>query len=113
MKQNVRLQVSGVLDVEEGIPKLETTISQNGNLRGTDITIIVTYCSIPRPSEEGRKELRVFYAEGKGVLMTKGGSETATWTGQGIAHVFLRGQIAGRYSVAHHQKVNYLFSTTL
>lgn len=87
MKQKVRLQVSGVLDVEEGIPKLETTISLNGNLRGTDITIIVTYCSIPRPSEEGRKELTVFYAEGKGVLMTKGGSETATWTGQGIAHV--------------------------
>jgi hypothetical protein len=30
-----------VLSVEEGIPKIETTISQAGNLRGTEITLIV------------------------------------------------------------------------
>ena len=29
----------------------------------------------------------VLYAEGQGVLMTKDGSEMATWTGQGIAHL--------------------------
>ncbi|MFL6471628.1 MAG: hypothetical protein ACJ71H_12355 [Nitrososphaeraceae archaeon] len=27
-------------------------------------------------------------AEGQGVLMTKDGSEMATWTGRGIAHLF-------------------------
>jgi hypothetical protein len=52
---------------------------------GTEITLMVTYLSILRPSE--RKEQTIFYAEGQGVLMTTGGSETATWTGQGIAHV--------------------------
>jgi hypothetical protein len=78
-----------VLDVEGGIPKIETTISQNGKLRGTEITVMVTYVSIPRPSEVGIGEgegQTVLYAEGQGVLMTKDGTEMATWTGQGIAH---------------------------
>jgi hypothetical protein len=61
-------------------------------LRGLEVTSIVTYSSIPR--ELGG----AIYAEGQGVIMTKemgsddnnnsngGGDETATWTGQGIAH---------------------------
>jgi hypothetical protein len=72
-----------VISVEEGRPKIEVTISQNGLLRGVEVTNIVTYSSIPR--EQGG----AIYAEGKGVFMTKEGSgdgETATWTGQGIAH---------------------------
>jgi hypothetical protein len=73
-----------VISVEEGRPKIEVTISQNGLLRGVEVTSIVTYSSIPR--EQGG----AIYAEGKGVFMTKegngGGDETATWTGQGIAH---------------------------
>jgi hypothetical protein len=68
-----------VLDVEG--PKIEVTISENGTLKGgIETTDIVTYWSVPRPGG-------AFYAEGKGVFMTKDGSnETATWTGQGIAH---------------------------
>lgn len=77
-----------VISVEEEIPKIEVTISQNGLLRGIQVTSIVTYSSIPR--EQGG----AIYAEGQGVIMTKedgnnnngGGGETATWTGQGIAH---------------------------
>jgi hypothetical protein len=52
-------------------------------LRGLEVTSIVTYSSIPR--EQGG----AIYAEGKGVFMTKedgNNGETATWTGQGIAH---------------------------
>ena len=69
-----------VLDVEG--PKIEVTISQNGLLKGVEVTSIVTYSSIPR--EQGG----AIYAEGQGIIMTKedGSSETATWTGQGIAH---------------------------
>jgi len=68
-----------VLDVEG--PKIEVTISENGKLKGgIEIIDMVTYWSIPRPGG-------AYYAEGKGVFMTKDGSgETATWTGQGIAH---------------------------
>src|SRR5919108_3859181 len=74
-----------VISVEEGRPKIEVTISQNGLLKGVEVTSIVTYSSIPR--EQGG----AIYAEGQGIIMTKedgnnGGSETATWTGQGIAH---------------------------
>jgi len=75
-----------VLDVQRGIPKIESTISQNGDLRGTKITVMVTYWSIPRTSEEeGGKT--VLYAEGQGFLMAKQSNETVTWTGQGIAHL--------------------------
>src|SRR2546422_7591243 len=87
-----------VLSVEGGEPKIETTISQNGSLRGgTGITLTVTYWSIPRLSSSVQAETReaghgavgqaVLYAEGQGVLMTKDGLEIATWTGQGIAHL--------------------------
>jgi hypothetical protein len=87
-----------VLSVEGGIPKIETTISQNGSLRGgTEITLTVTYWSVPLLSSStegqatgvGRGDVgqTVLYAEGQGVLMTKDGSEMATWTGQGIAHL--------------------------
>jgi hypothetical protein len=47
---------------------------------GIEATDIVTYWSIPRSGG-------AYYAEGKGVFMAKDDpSETATWTGQGIAH---------------------------
>ena len=110
-----------VLSVEEGIPKIETTISQTGGLRGTEISLIVTYWSVPREvSLEGvgreRERQTVLYAEGQGVLMTKdgdgGGTETATWKGQGIAHIndqkrTDRGSVFCRTS----PKGNLLFST--
>jgi hypothetical protein len=68
-----------VLDVEG--PKIEVTIIQNGTLKGRiEATDTVTYWSIPRYGG-------AYYAEGKGLFMAKGDpSETATWTGQGIAH---------------------------
>jgi hypothetical protein len=72
-----------VISVEEGRPKIEVTILQSGLLRGIEVTNIVTYSSIPR--EQGG----AIYTEGKGVIMTKNSddnNETATWTGQGIAH---------------------------
>src|ERR687889_2056686 len=71
-----------VISAEEGRPKIEVTISQNGVLRGVQVTSIVTYSSIPR--EQGG----AIYAEGQGVIMTKEdrNGEIATWTGQGIAH---------------------------
>ena len=73
----------GVISVEEGRPKIEVTVSQNGLLKGIEVTSIVTYSNIP--SEQGG----AIYSEGQGVIMTKKdgyGGETATWTGQGIAH---------------------------
>ncbi len=57
-----------VISVDEGRPKIEVTILQNGLLRGTEVTNIVTYSSIPR--EQGG----AIYSEGKRVIMTKEGN---------------------------------------
>jgi hypothetical protein len=57
-------------------------------LRGIEVTSTASYCSIPREQDGA------IYAEGQGVIMTKEDNnnnnvgETATWTGQGIAHYF-------------------------
>ncbi|HET7285748.1 MAG TPA: hypothetical protein VFI70_13780 [Nitrososphaeraceae archaeon] len=58
-------------------------------MRGTEITLRVTCLSIPRLQSEGTGGGQtVFYAQGQGVLMTKDGTETATWTGQDIDHIY-------------------------
>jgi hypothetical protein len=61
-----------VLEVEAGIPKLETSISGNGRFKtekvSVDIKEIWTYWSI-------QKLDGTLYGEGKGVLTTKDGSE--------------------------------------
>jgi hypothetical protein len=41
-----------VISVEDGRPKIEVTILQSGLLRGTEVTNIVTYSSIPREQGE-------------------------------------------------------------
>jgi hypothetical protein len=65
------------LDVEEGVPKIETSFSATGNYRGVETTATVTYWASPRSGG-------AIYGEGKGVLMSKDGQEMAIWTGQGI-----------------------------
>jgi hypothetical protein len=66
-----------VLDVEGGVPKMETSFSATGNYRGVETIATVTYWGSPRPGG-------VIYGEGQAVLMSKDGQETVTWTGQGI-----------------------------
>jgi hypothetical protein len=66
-----------VLDVERGVPKIETSFSATGNYRGVETTATVTYCGSTRPGG-------AIYGEGQAVLMSKDGQEMVTWTGQGI-----------------------------
>src|SRR6476659_10491417 len=75
-----------VLDVEGGIPKIETSFSATGNYRGVETTATITYWSTPRPGG-------AIYGEGQGVLMSKDGQEMATWTGQGIGRFTSPGKI--------------------
>jgi hypothetical protein len=66
-----------ILSVENGIPKVEVSISGNGIFNGNlDVTETWTYWTIQRPDGTS-------YGEGKGVIMTKDGSEVATATGHG------------------------------
>jgi hypothetical protein len=75
-----KLMGTRVLEVQNGIPKVEVTISQEGLIRGINVTSIVTFWSIFRDSG-------AIYAEGHGIIMKKDNpNDTATWTGQGIAH---------------------------
>jgi hypothetical protein len=75
-----------VLDVEGGMPKMETSFSATGNYRGVETTDTVTYWASPRPGG-------AIYGEGQGVLTSKGGQEMATWTGQGIGRFTSPGKI--------------------
>lgn len=75
-----------VLDVEGGIPKIETSFSATGNYRGVETTATITYWSTPRPGG-------AIYGEGQGVIMSKDGQEMATWTGQGIGRFTSPGKI--------------------
>lgn len=66
-----------VLSVENGIPKLEVSISGTGKLTGNiEVTENWTYWVIQRPDGTS-------YGEGHGIIMTKDGSEVATTTGRG------------------------------
>jgi hypothetical protein len=70
-----------LMSVEEGTPKIEVTISQEGILnKSMDATSLVTFWS------EQQKDGSI-YAQGQGVLMLKDDrAATATWIGKGIAH---------------------------
>ena len=75
-----------VLDVEGGIPKIETSFSATGNYRGAETTATITYWASPRSGG-------AIYGEGKGAVMSKDGQEIATWTGQGIGRFTGPGKI--------------------
>jgi hypothetical protein len=64
-----------VLDAEG--PKIETSMTMQGNYRGAETTEMATYWSVPR-------DAGVMYGEGQGVITTKDGREMATWIGQGV-----------------------------
>jgi hypothetical protein len=67
-----------VLDVEEGLPKIEYSFSANGRMKEVDITHMATFWTIPRGNG-------VLYGEGQGVITTRDGSaEMATEIGRGI-----------------------------
>jgi hypothetical protein len=66
-----------VLEVVNGVPKIETSMSTIGKYKGVETTEIATYWASPGPDG-------VMRGEGQGVITTKDGSEMATWTGQGI-----------------------------
>ena len=75
-----------VLEVVNGIPKIETSFSTIGKYKGVETTEIGTYWASPGPDG-------VMQGQGQGVVTTKDGSEMATWTGQGIGRFTSQGKI--------------------
>ena len=75
-----------VLDVVEGIPKMETSFSTIGKYNDVETTEIGTYRSTPRSGG-------AIYGEGQGMIMTKDGHVMATWIGQGVGRFTSSGKI--------------------
>lgn len=67
-----------VLDITNG-PNLEVNVTRGGKLKGVEIIEMLTYSTARNP--EGS-----WYGHGQGIIMTKDGSDTATFTGEGIGH---------------------------
>lgn len=65
-----------ILSVENGIPKMEITISGDGKYNGVEITESFTYWAVQR--DDGSS-----YGQGQGVIMTKDGDGIATAIGRG------------------------------
>lgn len=76
-----KLENRRILSVEGGIPQIEVTISKSGKIRGNNVSILITYRSIP--NSDG-----TFYIESEGVIMTKDwGDDPLTFKGQGVAKI--------------------------
>jgi hypothetical protein len=87
-----------VLSVENGIPKLEISISGTGKLTGNiEITENWTYWAVQRPDGTS-------YGEGHGVIMTKDGSEVATAIARGEGKMTESGKM--RYKSALFYETN-------
>ncbi len=67
-----------ILDVTNG-PNLEVNVTREGKLKGVEVSEMLTY-STSRNSDGS------WYGHGQGVITTKDGSDTATFTGAGIGH---------------------------
>lgn len=104
-EENGKVTSQRVLDVEGGVPKIETSFPATGNYRGVETTASVTYWSTPRPGG-------AIYGEGQAVLMSKDAQEMVTWTGQGIGRFTSPGKISFRgslfYSTSSTGKLAFL-----
>lgn len=79
-----------VVDIEP--PTIETSVSSKGSIRGIEVTEMLTFVGTPTTSEG------VLHGKGGGIIMA-GGSEVATFTGEGIGRFGSAGSSNWRGSV--------------
>lgn len=79
-----------VVDIEP--PTIETSVSSKGSIRGIEVTEILTFVGTPTTTEG------VLHGKGGGIIMA-GGSEVATFTGEGIGRFGSVGSSSWRGSV--------------
>jgi hypothetical protein len=78
-------------------PNMETTISAKGSFKGTQVIDTLTFVS--SPSTEG-----VVHGRGRGVLISAGSPEMATYTGQGVGRISSSG--ATKWLGAHFYRTS-------
>jgi hypothetical protein len=76
------------------VDKMETTVSSSGNVRGTQVTQVLTF--IGRPPLEG-----VLHGIGMGMTMAAG-SDIATFTGEAVGRFGSSGSISWRGSIFYN-----------
>jgi hypothetical protein len=74
-----------------GTPKMETSFAMEGIYRGTPCKDVGTYSAV---LNEG-----VLHGEGQGIVFSKDGQGTASWTGQGIGRFIDPGKVSFRGSL--------------
>jgi hypothetical protein len=88
---------SRVLNADEY--KVELSMIEEGKFKDVEITLLGTFWTIPAGKS-------VTYVEGKGIITTKDGEDTATFRGYGI------GNSRGQVSVSFRGSVIYKSSTS-
>ena len=88
-----------VLNVEEGLAKIEISYSGSGKLKEIEFTNIGTFWTITRP-------VGTQYGEGQGMITTKSSNDMATWTGYGV------GGSTGPGRIRYHGSFFYRTSST-
>jgi hypothetical protein len=74
----------------EGTPKMETSFAMEGNYRGTPCKDVGTYSALLKG---------VLHGEGQGIVFSKDGQGTASWTGQGVGRFTGPGKVSFRGSL--------------
>jgi hypothetical protein len=89
-------QITGrrVLPERNGMPVMEISFQQSGEVYGVHVNDIGTYESVRRP--DGR-----LAAKGRGVLMTPDG-ETVSWEGTGRGRFVSGGMVSWRGAIYYH-----------
>jgi len=89
-------QVTGtrVLPARGGMPAMEISFQQSGELYGVHVTDIGTYESIRHP--DGRLS-----GKGRGILMTPDG-DSVSWEGTGLGRFTMGGKISWRGALHYH-----------
>jgi hypothetical protein len=73
-------KITGQRVLDSNGPKTEASMTMEGTYNGVDTVEVATYWSVPRDGG-------AMYGEGQGVITSKDGKETASWTGQGIGRM--------------------------
>jgi hypothetical protein len=76
------------------VDTMETTVSSSGNVRGTQVTQVLTF--VGEPPSKG-----VLHGIGRGMTMAAG-SDIATFTGEGVGRFGSSGSISWRGSIFYN-----------
>jgi hypothetical protein len=90
-EERLKIVSRRVINVDGGIPKIETSTTGEGNYRGTEFKQTSTFWTIPKSSDG-----KTLYIEGRGTIITNDG-ELATYTGQAIGKQDGRGVNSMRF----------------